>query len=228
MNRLSYYGLLTVLLSAGAWLFLGAEKEATKTSVQVARERADVDGTNYADRLRVREQYVPSTGTPPALFPSPPVKENASAEAALTERDKAKAPRVQPASPNTGRDFSSHLSEQEEDLLMAQRQNAQIMLFEHTLSSEAPDPNWSRHSEMDFKASMAKLDNKLAVGDFYCAASLCRLRTTIESDGDPSMIIRTLTGHALWEGEIFLTVDPTGAAVAYLGRPGKSLPQIQP
>lgn len=107
------------------------------------------------------------------------------------------------------------------------RQQQQHDLFESTFSSQDSDPDWSLQAVDKVKSSLALLDG-LQIDNIECASTICKMTASTTSEGDTMDMYRDVDQKLAWPGQIYMSINEnTGAMIAYLGREGNPLPNIE-
>ncbi len=115
------------------------------------------------------------------------------------------------------------LSEAEIQSRQQLTQQAQQTLLEQTLYSEGVDPEWSPQATSQVRNRLGNTQD-ITLGELECASSMCML-TASATNHDQAF--QTLSETLAWEGEMYVNVSAEGEMLAYLARPGSSLPRAK-
>lgn len=118
--------------------------------------------------------------------------------------------------------------EADEDTISAQFE-AQLDLFESTLSVEAPDPQWTSEAENALGNNFAQYaEAAIDSVDVECGNSLCRIDLVVAQDQNIDDVQHQLSDLIPWNGELFFSIDTSegGGITIYAAREDHSLPKI--
>ena len=118
--------------------------------------------------------------------------------------------------------------ESEEEAISAQFE-AQLDLFESTLSAEDPDPQWTSEAEHALGNNFAQYaEAAIDAIDVECGNSLCRIDLVIPQGQNIDDVQHQLSDLIPWNGELFFRIDTSegGDITIYAAREDHSLPKM--
>lgn len=118
--------------------------------------------------------------------------------------------------------------EVEEEAISAQFE-AQLDLFESTLSVEDPDPQWTSEAEQALGNNFAEYTEAAIDSiDIQCGNSLCRIDLSVPQGQNIDDVQHQLSDLIPWNGELFFRIDTSegGDITIYASREDYSLPKM--